>query len=128
MPEKRLPVTEIKVQNRYRKEKGDLLKLIESIRDIGLLHPIVVNHHHVLLAGERRLLAVQKLGWTDVPVHVVNTAKTLRAEQDENVCRLDLLPSEKLAIANDIRKQLGDLHEKPKKGRGKKKDEPQDEA
>jgi ParB/RepB/Spo0J family partition protein len=106
--EKKLRVTDIKVPSRHRKDKGDLDALAASIREIGLLHPPVVNQDHVLLAGERRLLAVQKLGWTEVPVRVIDLDDLLKAEWDENECRKDFSPFEKLAVADAIKERIGD--------------------
>jgi hypothetical protein len=45
-------------------------KLARSIRDIGLLHPIVVSQDGLLLAGGRRLEACKMLGWQDIPVTI----------------------------------------------------------
>ena len=58
---------------RSRKDMGDIDSLAASIQDVGLLHPVVVTPENVLIAGERRLLAVKQLGWTTVPVTVVDS-------------------------------------------------------
>jgi ParB-like chromosome segregation protein Spo0J len=36
------------------------------------LHPIVVRPDDVLIAGVRRFQACKQLGWTDVPVRIVD--------------------------------------------------------
>ncbi len=64
----KLPITKIKVRNRYRRDLGDLAGLAASIKEIGLLHPIVVRSDGRLIAGERRLQACKLLGWKTVPV------------------------------------------------------------
>jgi N6-adenosine-specific RNA methylase IME4/ParB-like chromosome segregation protein Spo0J len=96
-------VTKIVVGDRHRKELGDIDALTSSIRDVGLLQPIVVTPAKKLVAGARRLAAVKSLGWVKVPVRVVNglddAARLLRAERDENVCRKDFTPSEAVAVA-----------------------------
>jgi ParB family chromosome partitioning protein len=51
-----------------------------------------------LIAGVRRLEACKKLGWTDIPVHVVNLEDIRRGQVDENVVRKDFTPSEIAAI------------------------------
>ncbi|WP_327241514.1 ParB N-terminal domain-containing protein [Streptomyces sp. NBC_01320] len=51
---------------------GDLDDLKASITAVGLLHLVVVTQTHDLIAGERRLAAVRELGWSDVPVTVVD--------------------------------------------------------
>jgi ParB-like chromosome segregation protein Spo0J len=94
-----VPIDSIKVENRFRKVLGDLKPLEESIREIGLLHPIVVNSDFKLIAGVRRLEACKRLGWTELPARIVNLDDLeLRGEYDENVVRLDFLPSEAVAL------------------------------
>lgn len=41
-----------------------------SLKEFGWRQPIVVDEKDVILAGHKRLLAAQKLGMTEVPVHV----------------------------------------------------------
>lgn len=105
----RVPIDDIVKGRRYRREMGDLQALADSIRTVGLLHPPVVVHDrngYRLVAGERRLAAVQLLGWDDVPVTIavgIADAKgLLAAERDENTCRLDFAPSEAVALAKRI--------------------------
>jgi ParB family chromosome partitioning protein len=57
-----------------RSDLGDLTDLIESIRDHGILQPLLAQRttgRLMLLAGHRRLAAAQTLGMTHVPVLVV---------------------------------------------------------
>ena len=51
-----------------------------------------------LIAGQRRLAACRLLGWTDVPVTVVDLNEAARGEAHENLVRKDLLPSEIVAL------------------------------
>jgi ParB-like nuclease domain len=39
----KLDIKKIKVRNRFRKRLGDIGSLAESIKEVGLLHPIVVR-------------------------------------------------------------------------------------
>src|SRR5262249_18339912 len=64
--------------------------------------PIVVTADCRLLAGYRRLEACRRLGWTDVPVRIVDLDDLLRAECDENVVRKDFTPSEAVAVARAL--------------------------
>jgi ParB family chromosome partitioning protein len=58
-------ISDIRVgDNRHRRELGDIAGLAESIRTIGLLHPITVDAEGNLLAGARRLAACKQLGLT----------------------------------------------------------------
>jgi N6-adenosine-specific RNA methylase IME4 len=102
-----LPVEQIQVGSRNRKDMGDLDALMASIADLGLLQPIVVRPDHVLVAGERRLLALKRLGWEKIPVVVAtgldDALRLLVAEQDENVCRKDFTVTEKVYLTERLK-------------------------
>jgi ParB family chromosome partitioning protein len=68
-----VPIASITVGPRIRQDFGDIDALAASIGELGLLHPIVIDKHHKLLAGERRLRAAQKLGWTTIPATIART-------------------------------------------------------
>jgi ParB/RepB/Spo0J family partition protein len=97
-----MPIEKICVGARHRKDMGDIRGLAESIREVGLLHPIVVRSDGILIAGKRRLEACRSLGWTKVPVTVVNIEKIIRGEFAENAHRKDFLPSEIDAIRRAV--------------------------
>ena len=96
----------IRIGARFRKDLGDLDQLAASIKDLGLLHPIVVTSNHQLIAGQRRLEAGKRLGWTDIPVHVVDLDQLVRGQYAENVERLDFAPTEKVAISEALKPML----------------------
>lgn len=106
MAVRKIPIEEITKGDRARKELGDIEQLAKSIDAVGLLHPIVVNKEHKLIAGERRLAAVTQLKWDAVPCNVVSSleeaSKELQAERDENTCRKDFLPSEAVALGERL--------------------------
>jgi N6-adenosine-specific RNA methylase IME4 len=87
---------------RYRKDLGDLRTLANSIADVGLLHPLVVTPDGRLIAGQRRLEACRLIGWTEVPVTIVDLYQAARGEANENFVRKDLLPSEIVALKRAI--------------------------
>lgn len=97
-----MDIDRIEVGFRYRKDLGDLRTLSESIAEVGLLHPVVVTPAGRLIAGQRRLEACRQLGWTDVPVTVVDLYQAARGEAHENFVRKDLLPSEIVALKRAI--------------------------
>ena len=101
-----MKIATIIVQDRSRREMGNIQALADSIQARGLLHPLVVRPDHVLVAGERRLAAVKLLGWADVPVTVVDNLedahRILLAEKEENECRENLRPSEQVALAQRL--------------------------
>ena len=90
----------IKVGKRFRKDLGNIDALVDSIREVGLLHRVVVDAHGNLIAGERRLAACVRLGLRDIPATIVelDAEKTLRAQDDENSIRKDFTPTEAVAI------------------------------
>lgn len=88
-----------------RRDLGDLTELAASIREQGLLQPIVIAPNTgrkrapwVCLAGHRRMKAAKKAGLLDVPVVVrsdLNTrALQVAAMVAENLHRADLTPIE----------------------------------
>ncbi|MBU6430724.1 MAG: ParB N-terminal domain-containing protein, partial [Cyanobacteria bacterium REEB65] len=95
-------IREIQIGFRYRKDLGDVRALMESIAEVGLLHPVVVTPEGRLIAGQRRLEACRQLGWEDVPVTVVDLLQAARGEAHENFIRKDLLPSEIVALKRAI--------------------------
>lgn len=98
-----IPVASINDKDRIRKDYGDIDELAESIRTLGLLQPIVVKLDGTLIAGGRRLRAMRKLAWTEIPVTYFEVADevTLRIlEVEENVRRKPMSWQERvLAIA-----------------------------
>lgn len=87
-------------QPRKEFDEEELASLRESIRNHGILQPLVVRQvgdQFQLVAGERRLRAAQAVGLTEVPVHVVdfNDQQVLEAALVENIQRADLNPIEK---------------------------------
>ena len=91
-------IDDITVGERHRRDLGDIDGLARSIAEIGLLHFPVVRPDGLLIAGERRLAAYRLLGWTEVPVHIVDLDEVIRGEFGENACRKNFDPSELVAI------------------------------
>lgn len=101
-----LPITEIKEGTRLRKDYGDISELASSIRDHGLLQPIVIDLTGTLIAGGRRLKAMRDiLQWTEIPVTYFEVADeaTLRIlEVEENVRRKEMTWQERVCAIADI--------------------------
>jgi N6-adenosine-specific RNA methylase IME4/ParB-like chromosome segregation protein Spo0J len=93
-----LPIDSIVVGERHRKDMGDIARIAASMGELGLLQPIVVRPDGMLIAGERRLHAAKALGWTEIPVNVVDLDAVVRGEFAENTCRKDFTMSEAVAI------------------------------
>jgi ParB family chromosome partitioning protein len=98
----RLPVAQIQpnpYQPRQHFDAQRLQELADSIRQQGLVQPIVVRRHaevFQLVAGERRLRAAQIAGYETVPALIkkVSDQETLEFALLENLQREDLNPME----------------------------------
>ena len=101
-------ISEIVVTGRHRKNMKNLRQLADSIRAVGLLHPVVIKPDNTLVAGERRLEAYKLLNREEIPVNVARNLDDLllllRAEADENICREPFTPEEAVAHAESYRK------------------------
>ena len=91
-----------KFQPRKRFDKDSLDELTNSIRERGVIQPIIVrkssdqNGKYEIIAGERRWHAAQRAGLHDVPIVEVEAddLKSLEFAIVENVQRIDLNPIE----------------------------------
>jgi hypothetical protein len=105
-----VPLDDIKVGTRYRKDYGDLSPLETSIDAIGVLQPVGVTEDLKLIFGARRLKACRNLGRETIPARVISLDCLIQGEHDENSedIRKPFTNSEKLAIAKAIKAELGD--------------------
>lgn len=94
------------VENRFRKDMGDMGKLKASMTALGLLQPIGVSADRRLIFGGRRLEAAKQLGWQVIEVKTVD-CDALIAEHDENEMREAFRVSERVAIAEAVAEKLG---------------------
>lgn len=89
-------VSSVVVQDRIRKEikQEAIEELADSISRIGkLIHPIVLRDGNVLVAGGRRLLAHEQLGWDQIEYRLfedLSDQEALAIELEENIKRTDL--------------------------------------
>lgn len=117
-----LPVNSIRPntwQPRTVFDEGDLDELVDSIREIGVLQPIVVRPDkrevgsYELIMGERRWRATQLAGLETVPAIVRETddADMLRDALLENLHRAQLNPLEEAAAYRQLLDDFGCTHE-----------------
>jgi N6-adenosine-specific RNA methylase IME4 len=92
----------IRVGERTRRDLGDIAALAASIREHGLLHPIVITPNGELIAGERRFEAFRLLGRSEIPARVLDLKHLVSGEQAENIDRKDFTPEERVAIGAKI--------------------------
>lgn len=98
------------INDRIRKDFGDIDELAKNIKENSLLNPITVmakkDGTYLLLAGERRLRACKKLGYTTIDVNVVSAEsaeKELMIEISENECRKEFTMTERLRFAEKLK-------------------------
>ena len=86
-------------QPRKNFDEDSLLELAESIKQFGLLQPIIVQdrkNHYEIIAGERRWRAAKMAGLKEIPVIIKNLTNQEIVEISliENIQRQDLNPIE----------------------------------
>jgi ParB family chromosome partitioning protein len=87
-----IPVKDIIVKNRIRRDLGDIGSLAESFNTYGQVTPIVINKKNVLIAGGRRLEAAKLLGWQTINAVILDCSEELQQlelEVQENLHRKD---------------------------------------
>lgn len=92
-----VPIKDIKIKKRVRKDLGNLEDLKDSLRIYGLLNPITLNSKYELIAGERRLQSAIQLGWTNINANIVDNlteVEQLEMEIEENNQRKEFTEAE----------------------------------
>ena len=126
----KLSITDLirnKFQPRKNFDKENLDELSNSIKERGIIQPIIVRQSeehpdkYEIIAGERRWLAAQNAGLHEVPVVIteVNDLKSLEFAIVENVQRHDLNPIEEANGYQRLINQFNYDHEKVAKFIGK---------
>ena len=114
----KIPIKDLsrnKFQPRKHFNKESLNELTNSIREQGVIQPIVVrpdktnDNKYEIIAGERRWLAAQNAGLHEIPVVIldVDDIKSLEFAIVENVQRQDLNPIEE---AKGYQRLVGDFN------------------
>ena len=96
-------ITPSPLQPRKDFEPDALLELVESIRQHGIIQPLIVraiDGRHELIAGERRWRAAQEAGLSEVPV-------IIRSASDRDVLELSLIENLQRADLNPIEEAQG---------------------
>jgi ParB family transcriptional regulator, chromosome partitioning protein len=124
----RLPLSALqagKYQPRQKMDSGPLQELAESIREQGIMQPLLVRAisagKYEIIAGERRFRAAKLAGLTEVPV-LVSLADDKGAAAMaliENMQREDLNPLEESQGLARLIEEFGFTHEQAAKSVGK---------
>ena len=99
-------------------ETDDLVELAASIREHGIIQPLLVSNgpqpdHYLLVAGERRLRAARLAGLESVPVLIrqVTPQEQLELALVENIQRSDLTPLEMAEAYQELSEEFHLSHE-----------------
>ncbi|MDQ3155580.1 MAG: ParB/RepB/Spo0J family partition protein [Actinomycetota bacterium] len=115
-----LPIAEIVPNPRQPREvfdEDDMAELVHSIKEVGLLQPIVVRevapHRYELIMGERRWRASQKAGLATIGAIIRDTSDgdLLRDALLENLHRSNLNPLEEASAYQQLLEDFGCTHE-----------------
>ena len=108
-----------KFQPRTYFDKEKIEELAQSIKQNGLIQPIIVRPHseegvYEIIAGERRCMAAQNAGLHEVPVVVlkINDVQALELAIVENIQREDLNVIEEAKGYDRLMKEFSYDHEK----------------
>jgi ParB family chromosome partitioning protein len=114
-----LPVEKVQPNpDQPRKTLGDLRELTESIREKGVLEPLLVRFvsredTYYIISGERRYHAARAAGLREVPCieKIADDAQTLEIALVENLQRKDLTPFEEAEGLARLAQQFDYTHE-----------------
>lgn len=130
MPLASIPVARVELGRRLREiSEAQVVALMASIGDVGLLNPITVYPRKVIeagisvdgygvVAGAHRLEACKRLGHIEIAAQVVGLSELERqiAECDENLCGTTLTPSERATFTRRRKEAYEALHPETRHG------------
>jgi ParB family chromosome partitioning protein len=100
----------------------DIEELADSIREIGLQHPVIVckkkDGRYELISGQRRYYACKSLGWTRIPAFIRTVSDQTQAiiiSLSENIQRLDIPYRNKMQAATVLLARLGNIKDVAKR-------------
>lgn len=102
-----VPIKDIIVKKRIRKDFGDIEALAESLKRYGQITPILISGKNILIAGERRLEAAKRLGWRTINAAISDKSgelARLELEVEENIRRQDFTPEEEAEASQKLYK------------------------
>jgi len=117
-----VPIKDIDLGKRFRKEYGEVEELAKSIKEVGLIQPVAICTHpkkdskkpYLLLAGARRLVACSYLGMTEIKANIfegdVNEYTRKLIELKENTDRLSFEWQEEVALKQRVHQLYTSLY------------------
>jgi DNA modification methylase/ParB-like chromosome segregation protein Spo0J len=110
-------INEVIVEDRIRRDMGDIDALCNSIKELGLIQPIVLTHDLKLVAGGRRLAALKRIGVSEL-VHAghfiwseeQDEIRLKAIEAEENIRRKALSWQEEILAKKRLFDLMQQLH------------------
>lgn len=104
-------ISDITIGKRIRstRSENELSSLMESIKNEGLLQPIIIDQNNKLIGGYRRLQCCKKLGYAAIKAQKIKTKNEAHRkvlELSENMVREDFTFSDKMRFADDIEPEI----------------------
>lgn len=101
-------INQIRRGSQYRREPDeDLEELCASLERVGILNPPAITEDGVLITGNRRLAAMERLGWRVTPVWVVpdvsDKLSYVLAIRDEQTLQKALKPLEQAELYEELK-------------------------
>ncbi len=111
-------------QMQPRRDMGDLKELMNSIKENGIIEPVIVkprDGNFEIIAGERRFRAAKEAGMTEIPCieHDIPDNEALEMSIVENIQRKDLNVFEQADSIRSLAEIYGYTHEEIAKKIGK---------
>ncbi|WP_346938139.1 ParB N-terminal domain-containing protein [uncultured Clostridium sp.] len=107
-----IDINKVIVNERIRKDFGNIEELANDIKENGLINPPVVTPEFELIAGERRLRALKHLNYNQIEVRVMTVQDALhqlKLEISENENRKDFSFSEKMKWAEQLKEEYSKI-------------------
>jgi ParB-like chromosome segregation protein Spo0J len=122
-----VPLEKLKIRNnRIRKDLGDLLKLMDSMKEVGQLNSLTIDEDYYVIEGTRRYYSAKNLGWSTLKCEKrigLTDYQKLVIEIDENLRRKNFNPAEEAkALALKKRAYLQGHPERKRGGDRKSED------
>jgi ParB/RepB/Spo0J family partition protein len=114
-----IPIEEIEPNaGRPRKDAGDLQRLTDSVREKGVLNPLLVRFlpdsgKYGIISGQRRYQAARAAGLSELPCieKDVDDAEAIEIALTENLQHKELTPSEEASWVHELAARLGTTDE-----------------
>ncbi len=96
---------QVPLNGRREVKEDEVLRMMESIQRVGLLHPIVVRRVKrgwEVMAGEKRLHAMRRLGEEWIEATIIHECDPALVFYEENTARTDLCALDKVLLEAEI--------------------------